>query len=160
MVFCRCKALLRGSLFLNARISAMLKVLKLCFMPLALLIFISSASPSFSQLSGPDMDPTLFESASPLTEQEVKNVIELLPRIHQKDLTVETFNALAEEKNMTPERLNFAVVKTTLGLMIALKPESRAEAAKIAKTEKALPTDAELEVIKLHIDELTAVFSK
>jgi hypothetical protein len=121
-----------------------------------LLIFssVACAQADGSRLSGPDLDTVLFIDKPPLTEKEILSVIDLLPKIVDGNLTKNGFKILAEENGLTPERLNYVLVKIIFGLSLNEKPEARDSLIQITGTIDPLPTDDELQIITKHLTEL------
>ncbi|MDR2349275.1 MAG: hypothetical protein LBF41_01445 [Deltaproteobacteria bacterium] len=126
---------------------------------LALLLSVFSQGVALAQLSNPNFDPEFFANKPPLTDKEVSLLIGIIPKIFaDEDITERNFNLLAAEYGFTPDRLNYALLKTIFGVRLAQTTDADEREAILTEVPKPiLPTDAELEVIKKRLPELTAL---
>jgi hypothetical protein len=107
------------------------------------------------QVSAKEQDE-FFKNQAPLSESEMPYAVELL-KISQNDQSFNdaTLIKFAEGKGVSPERMNFIMTKVTAGMLIDANPELKDLVIDVEKTERALPSPAEMEIIKKYIPELT-----
>jgi hypothetical protein len=101
------------------------------------------------------IDPTIFEiEKKPLTENDIQAVIKAVPQVNVPDLDEDTFKKIAKSYGLTDTRLNFAIIKSTYGVILELKMAEREDLLPKLSTPDALPTAAEQLLISKHLDAL------
>jgi hypothetical protein len=121
-----------------------------------LLILLFGASVLFAQTQ--EIDPRIFENQAPLTDKDIEAVITAMPKVNVDDLDEKKFTSIAKEVGLTPNRLNFAITKTTFGLIIELNPESKANLLDMVSPPDAIPTAAEQELFAKYREKLEEIF--
>jgi hypothetical protein len=98
-----------------------------------------------------------FLSQPPLKADEIPIAADAL-RLSARNASDEQIDRLASRSGITKERLDFIVTKVSAGVIMIARPDDADEAASAAGTPSALPTPAELELVRAHYDTLAPLF--
>jgi hypothetical protein len=107
-----------------------------------------------------DIDPRIFENQPPLTDEDIQIVIQAMPQVNVPDLDQAKFEKIAKSLGVTEERLNFAIIKSTFGLMIELKETTREALLRTVSPAQAIPTASEQILFGSHREALEKVFER
>jgi hypothetical protein len=94
-----------------------------------------------------------FLSQPPLKASEIPAAREAL-RLASRDASNAQIDALAGKHGISLERLDFVVTKVSAAMVLIARPGDAEAAARAAGTRAALPTPAEMELVRPHYDAL------
>ncbi|MDR1042082.1 MAG: hypothetical protein LBR80_18315 [Deltaproteobacteria bacterium] len=114
--------------------------------------------------SGMQVTTEIFDDQPPLSEADFPAVVELLTLLSAPDVDPasrqDAFQEVADKHKTTVRRLTYAYLKCTIGLTsLLLGGLSDADVEQIAGSPLAAPTEAELEVVRAHRDEISAALN-
>jgi hypothetical protein len=98
-----------------------------------------------------------FRSQPPLQADEIPVAADAL-RLTAQNASDDQIDRLAARHGVSKERLDFIVTKVSAAIILIARPGDADEAARAAGTREALPTPAELELVRPHYDSLAPLF--
>jgi hypothetical protein len=127
----------------------------------AALLAVCASAPTSAYAQTASSTETILKDQPPMTEAEVPAVVEAIRFMNSPAAMdprgPEALGELANRYGMTPQRLEYVRLKTSLGVTIIVAGGlTDEEIVSVAGTALARPTPEELEVIRAHMDEIRA----
>jgi hypothetical protein len=123
---------------------------------LALLLVTAASAPALAQ-GVPGPAESFFASQPPLKAEEIPIAEEVL-KLAAGNASDDQIDRLAASRGVSKERLDFILTKVSAGVIMIARPDDADEAARAAGTSAALPTPAEMELIRPRYDALAPLF--
>jgi hypothetical protein len=98
-----------------------------------------------------------FRAEPPLTAAEIPIAIEAL-RLDSRQASDSEIDRLAAANKVTKRRLDFIVTKVSAAVVLIARPQEADRVALAAGSRLALPSEAELELVRARYDELKEYF--
>jgi hypothetical protein len=112
---------------------------------------------SFAQAQAPDDLEAFFASQPPLKASEIPIALDAL-RLVSQNASDESIDRLAARHGVSKERLDFIVTKVMASVILIARPGDAEAAAQASGARAALPTPAELELVRPHYAALAEFF--
>jgi hypothetical protein len=128
---------------------------------LILSIFILAAPIAFAQSSASEQAKRNFYATQPpLEAKEIPYALDMIKASQEDPNFMErNLEDYSKKNGYSVERSLYVLTKVSTGMIIAIDPALRAEALEQVQYEEALPTDAELALIKDHLGEIMSAMN-
>ncbi|MDR2349995.1 MAG: hypothetical protein LBF41_05130 [Deltaproteobacteria bacterium] len=101
------------------------------------------------------------EAEPPLTQADIDAFVEFYPKfdLKESDAQDENFEKVAKAMGITPTRLVYIIMKSSVGIMIVSDPSKKEEYLSDDESGPMVPNDAEQAIIAKNINEIIAAMS-